>query len=367
MVYSVIQNSETDDKTYIARHRVSKLAVLLFKPCLVLITLSFFYTEVAGQNSFSFLNISSNARLNALGGINVSLFDKDVNLHTVNPALLDSSHQRQVGINYAPYLAQSHFLTLNYAPVFKNATGKSQWGISLQHLNYGRFQGTDAVGNPTNEFSANDFSIGVTNARRINNITFGITAKLVGSVLESYNSMAILTDWGGTFRHPEYDLNFGIVAKNIGFVVKSYGNIKPDIPFDLQLGASFKPAHMPVRFSVTAHHLYVFDIAYNDPALRYTFDNQGNKVPEKISVADKILRHFVVGTEVLIHRNFHLLAGYNHLRHQELTVRSLGGAGGFSFGANIRLKQFGFSLSRSTLTTGKGYFNFSAIWDLPKR
>lgn len=334
---------------------------------LLLIIFSVFGREAFGQNSFSFLNIPNNARLNALGGANVSLFDKDVNLQTINPALLDSSQQRQLGINYSPYLAHSNFLTLNYAPEFKKSSGKSQWGISLQNLNYGSFQGTDAVGNPTTEFSASDFSIGITNARRINNISFGVTAKLVGSVLESYSSLAILTDWGGTFKHPEYDLNFGIVARNIGFVVKSYGSIKPDIPFDLQLGASFKPAHMPVRVSITAHHLYVYDIAYNNPDLHYTFDDQGNKVPQKISVADKILRHFVVGAEILIHKNFHLLAGYNHLRHQELTVSSSGGAGGFSFGGNIRLKQFGFSFSHSTLTSGKGYFTFSALWHLPKR
>ncbi|MBA4854103.1 type IX secretion system protein PorQ [Emticicia sp. BO119] len=326
-----------------------------------------FRIQTFSQNSFSFLTLPNNAHLNALGGINASLFDKDINLHTINPALLDSSQRGQLGINYSPYLAQSNFFTLNYAPIFKNATGKSQWGISLQNLNYGNFQGTDAVGNPTGEFSANDFSLGVTHSRQISNISFGITAKLVGSVLESYNSIAILTDWGGTFRHPNYDLNLGIVARNIGFVVKSYGNIKPDIPFDLQIGASFKPAHMPVRFSVTAHHLYVFDIAYNDPAFNYTFDNQGNKVPEKTSVADKIFRHLVIGTEILIHKNFHLLAGYNHLRRQELTINSLGGAGGFSFGANLRLKQFGFSLSRSVLTTGKGYFTFSALWNLLKK
>jgi hypothetical protein len=346
------------------------LATLFFKSSLSVIFVTAFYflsIDAKGQNSFSFLTLPNNARLSALGRVNASLFDRDINLHTVNPALLDSSQRGQLGINYSPYLAQSNFFTLNYAPKFKNAVGQSQWGISLQNLNYGTFQGTDAVGNPTGEFSANDFSLGVTHSRKINHISFGITAKLVGSVLESYNSMAILTDWGGTFKHPKHDLNFGIVAKNIGFVVKSYGNIKPDIPFDLQIGASFKPAHMPVRFSIAAHHLYVFDIAYNDPAFNYTFDNQGNKVPKKISVADKVLRHLVVGTEILIHKNIHVLAGYNHLRHQELTVGSLGGAGGFSFGANLRIKQFGFSFSHSTLTTGTGYFTFSLLWDLLKR
>ncbi|WP_165372225.1 type IX secretion system protein PorQ [Emticicia agri] len=357
-------DTETETTTYPTWHWALKSATSFFRPFIFFSVICFSGSDANAQNSFSFLTLTNNARLNALGGVNASLFDKDINLHTVNPALLDSSQQGQLGINYSPYLAQSNFFALNYSPKFKKANNKCQWGISLQNLNYGTFQGTDAVGNPTAEFLANDFSLGITHARRINNISFGITARLVGSVLESYNSMAILTDWGGTFNHPEYDLNFGVVAKNIGFVIKSYGNIKHDIPFDLQIGASFKPAHMPVRFSLTAHHLYVFDIAYNDPAFNYTFDNQGNKVPEKISVADKVLRHLVVGTEILIHKNFHLLAGYNHLRHQELTVNSLGGAGGFCFGANLRIKQFGFSFSRSALTTGKGYFTFSVLWAL---
>lgn len=322
-----------------------------------------FCAETNAQNSFSFLTLPNNARISALGGVNVSLSDKDINLHVVNPALLDSSQQGQLAFNYSPYLANSHFFTLNYMPKVKKVKSRSQWGISLQNLNYGTFQGMDALGKPTSEFSANDFSLGISHAMQINTISFGVTTKLVGSVLESYNSMAILTDWGGTFKHPDYDLNFGIVAKNVGFVVKSYGNIRPAVPFDLQMGASFKPEHMPVRFSLTAHHLYLFDIAYNDPTFNYTYDNQGNKIPQKISTADKILRHLVVGTEILVHKNFRLMAGYNHLRHKELAISNLGGAGGFSFGGNMRLKKCGFSFSHATLTSGKGFFTFSAIYD----
>ncbi len=187
------------------------------------------------QNSFSFLNIANNARINALGGVNVSLVDRDVNFFTFNPALLDSSQQGQLGVNFSPYLASSKFISLNYSPKFKQKLNNGTWGIALQNLNYGTFQGTDAVGNVTNDFSANDFSLGVTHSRKINYISFGITAKLVGSVLESYSSVAFLTDWGGTFTHPKHDLSFGIVAKNIGFVLKSYSNIRPEIPFDLQI------------------------------------------------------------------------------------------------------------------------------------
>lgn len=352
------------------RHLELDLGILFFKKDKFL-KLSFgkifaviafvFSFQAQAQNSFSFLNIANNARINALGGVNVSLSDKDVNLFMFNPALLDSSQRGQIGLNYSPYLASTNYLSINYAPNFINKSGNANWAISLQNLHYGTFQGTDALGNLTNEFSANDFSLGLTHSRKINHITFGITGKLVGSVLESYSSVAFLTDWGGTFKHPTQDLSFGIVAKNIGFVLKSYGNIRPEIPFDLQIGATFKPKYMPVRFSLTGHHLYVFDISENN-SIVYTFDSQGNKVLKQTSNADKILRHFVLGTEILIHKNFNLLFGYNHLRRKELIVSSLGGGSGLSFGANLRLKHWGFSVSRSIYSTGKGSTVFSLLW-----
>jgi hypothetical protein len=333
----------------------SKKTYFLLFICMVL------HLKVFAQNSFSFLNIANNARINALGGVNVSLADGDINLFSFNPALLDSSQRGQIGFNYSPYLAQSKFLSLNYSPKNRTETNEGNWGFSLQNLHYGNFQGTDAVGNLTNNFTANDFSLGVTHARKINNISFGITSKLVGSVLESYSSIAFLTDWGGTLKHPKYDLNFGVLAKNVGFVLKKYGNFRPEIPFDLQIGSSFKPMYMPVRFSLTAHHLYVFDIVNNEP-INYIFDSQGNKIEKKASTFDKLFRHLVFGTEILIHQNFHLLLGYNYLRRKELVISSLGGVSGFSFGVNLKLKNWGISASHSVLSAGKGNTVFSIVW-----
>ncbi|MER0441783.1 type IX secretion system protein PorQ [Emticicia sp. W12TSBA100-4] len=318
--------------------------------------------QTFSQNSFSFLNIANNARVNGLGGINVSLTDNDINLFSFNPALLDSANAGQIGLNFSPYLASSKFLTLNYSPKFLQKSKEGNWAVSLQNLSYGTFQGTDAVGNLTNEFSANDFSLGLTYSRRVNHISFGITSKVVASVLENYGSVAFLTDWGGTFKHPEHDLSIGVVAKNIGYVLKTIGAFRPDVPFDLQLGASFKPKYMPVRFSLTGHHLYVFDIAYNDPAFNFTFDEQGNKIPKKISTADKISRHFILSTEILIHKNFNVLLGYNFLRRKELLINGLGGAAGLSFGANLRLKKLDFSISHSIFTSPKGQTSFTLNW-----
>lgn len=311
------------------------------------------------QNSFSFLNMPNQARVNALGGINISVSGQDLNFITSNPALLDSSQRGQIGMSYSPYLAQSNYLTLNYVPQIRS---KGTWAFSLQNLHYGTFQGTDAVGNLTNDFSANDFVLSGVYARKEKYITIGVSAKLVGSVLESYSSIALVTDWGATFQHPVHEFSIGLAAKNVGYVLKSYGTIRPDIPFDLQLGATFKPKYMPVRFSLTGHHLYVYDIVFNNIESNYTFDEKGNKIQKKISTADKISRHFVIGTELLIRKNFNLLFGYNFLRRKELLVNGLGGVAGFSFGASLRIKKIDLCISHAMLTAPKGQTIFSFIW-----
>jgi hypothetical protein len=311
------------------------------------------------QNSFSFLNMPTHARINAIGGVNVSVSGQDLNFITSNPALLDSSQRRQIGLSYSPYLANSNYLTLNYVPQIRS---KGTWAFSLQNLHYGTFQGTDAIGNLTNEFSANDFVLAGVYARKVKYITLGVSAKLVGSVLESYSSIALMTDWGATFRHPVHEFSIGLAAKNIGYVLKSYGAIRPDIPFDLQIGTSFKPKYMPVRFSLTGHHLYIYDIAYNNIESNYTFDEKGNKIQKKISTTDKISRHFVIGAELLIHKNFNLLLGYNFLRRKELLINGLSGAAGFSFGASLRIKKIDFCISHALLSAPKGQTSFSLIW-----
>lgn len=327
---------------------------------LLLILFMFFVAFLSNaQNSFSFLNMPTHARINAIGGVNVSVSGQDLNFITSNPALLDSSQRRQIGLSYSPYLAHSNYLTLNYVPQIRS---KGTWAFSLQNLHYGTFQGTDAVGNLTNDFSANDFVLASVYARKVKYITLGVSAKLVGSVLESYSSIALVTDLGATFRHPIHDFSIGLAAKNIGYVLKSYGTIRPDIPFDLQLGTTFKPKYMPVRFSLTGHHLYVYDIAFNNIESNFIFDEKGNKIQKKISTADNISRHFVLGSELLIHKNFNLLFGYNFLRRKELLINGLGGAFGFSFGASLSIKKFDFCISHAILTTAKGQTTFSLIW-----
>ncbi|MBU1820411.1 MAG: hypothetical protein KKG00_02715, partial [Bacteroidetes bacterium] len=62
----------------------------------------------------------------------------------------------------------------------------------------------------------------------------------------------------------------------------------------------------------------------------------------------------------LIHPNFRLMAGYDHLRRQELRLQTRNSLEGISFGAWLRVKQFEFGYGRAQYTPGLAMHTFSA-------
>ena len=306
-----------------------------------------------GQDSFSFLKIPTPARVAALGGIAVSNTRPEGQFFLQNPALLDSSSHNQLALTFVPCFADTRFYTLQYGLPIKT---KGHWAAGLQYLTYGSFEQTDLTGNAIGTFTANDYALSLTHARTEGNFTLGATLKAVGSSIDTYSAFAVLFDVGGTWRHPEKELIFGLVAKNAGFRLKTYfpGQSAPGLPFDLQAGVTVKPEHLPIRATLTAHHLHRFDIVYNDPALNVTYDLNGNPVPNKITVPEKILRHLSVGLEFLIHRNVNLLAGYNHMRRQESRLATGSGAAGLSFGVGVQAKGFQLTYARALATPTVG-------------
>ena len=67
--------------------------------------------EGAGSSVFHFMGLPASARLNALGGENVSIADGDVSMAYMNPALLTSETDKVLQLNFAYYLAGTMFGT----------------------------------------------------------------------------------------------------------------------------------------------------------------------------------------------------------------------------------------------------------------
>ena len=318
--------------------------------------------QIGGNNSFTFLNIPSNPAISALGGINISKTQRDPNAFLQNPALLDTSENNLLAVNFLPYLGGIKYSSVAFVKSFK----KQPFSIAIQNISYGDFQQTDAIGNILGKFSANDVAITLSHARRQGNITFGGNLKFVNSVIENYRASAILLDFGGIFNHPKRDLAYGIVVKNIGIRLKSFTpNDNPDLPLDVQMGVTFKPKYMPIRFSFTAHHLYKYNITYLDKTI-IKKDLSGNIIESKINPIDNLGSHFVVGAELLLSKNFNILAGYNHLRNRELSQQNASGFSGFSVGFLFKTKIIDLSYSYSGYNTAGNLNSFGLVCDFGK-
>lgn len=302
--------------------------------------------QVGGESTFDFLTVPGTARVTGTGGVNVSSGEGDVNMFLYNPALLTPEAAGYISANYVPYLAGIQYATLAYAHAFDST---SVWAMGLQYMGYGNFEGYDQTGAAAGEFGVSEFAITLGRSHTLGNFTLGVNLKLAAADIASYAATALLMDIGGRFRHPDKDVSIGLTLKNIGVLL---GDFTPEsessLPFDVQLGATFKPEHMPFRFSVTAYNLSKGDIGYFDPA-----GGLGSNKEEPGTV-DKIFRHLVFGMEILLNDNVNLRAGYNHLIRKELRLEQVSGGAGFSLGFMVKVKAFELAYSHAFYHVGGG-------------
>ena len=318
------------------------------------------FAQVGGYSSFDFLTVPVNARVAGVGGVNVSTSDKDVNIIQQNPAVLNSSMNKYMSLNYLPYYGGVSATSLSYAHQIK----KALWGFGMQYLNYGSINSTNASGADQGTFSSNDFMVMATRSHKINYYTLGASVKFAGSQIAGYNAYALMADVGGTFKHPTKDFTIGMVFKNVGYAFKQYTTGTNDaLPFDVQLGTSFKPEHFPIRLSITLDHLQKLNVVYNDTTMKQ-YDINGNPITTKTSLSDEIARHFIIGGEVIISKNFNLRFGYNYERRQELRLTSVSGGAGLSFGVMFRVKAFEIAYTKAYYHVAGGTNFFTVAMDM---
>jgi hypothetical protein len=302
--------------------------------------------QLGGQRSFEFLNVPANARLAALGGVNASLADRDVNFFYSNPALVSDSLQGFGAATWQFYVADIGQASFVYAHSFKRI-GTLSFGV--QHLSLGTIKSYDATGFELGEFKSGETALVISKSHQVSAFRLGANLKAVFSNVAGYRASALMLDLGGTFVHPEQNLTIGIVLKNMGFLLSDYSETSATtLPFDVQVGATYKPEHMPIRFSATAYNLTRTDLPYDDPS-----DD------EEAGTLNKVLRRFNLGIEILFHRNVNVMVGYNYNTHQELKLTNGGAGAGISFGFSARIKSVEFVFSRGGYVAGAAGYTFT--------
>lgn len=321
-----------------------------------------------GQAAFEYLRFANSPHISALGGISVAMPTNDIAFALQNPSLMRPGLHNQLGLNYNAYYASISVMNLQYG--YHSEKLNTSFALGVQSLNYGKMTVTDASGNVYGDFTPVDYAISLVASRQYNeHWRYGGTLKYAGSSLFDKKSSAILADVGVNYYDTASMLDIGIVAKNMGVTVKRYtpGVVEP-LPFDLQIGISKRFKHIPLRLFTTIHHLYEWDIRYDDPAMKVqsTLIGADTNSKEKSYFADKLFRHFIFGTELTIAKRLTLTVAYNHLRRGELAMAEKKGAAGFSFGAGIDLNKFQVHYARSYYHIAGAYNEFGLNMSLNK-
>ncbi len=299
-----------------------------------------------GGDSFRFVEVPSFARLTGLGGYLVSQPGEDVNLVLTNPGQSTDSLNGMLSVSYQDYLADVSKIQFAYQRSFGNA---GDWFVAVDHIGYGTIEGYDDSGQPDGEYKSGESMFLIGTSHQVGMFRLGASLKFMTSSIAGFNANAMALDVGGTFRHPEKDLSVGLVFQNVGFILSDFDEgIDTEMPFNVQTGVSFKPEYMPLRF-----HFTMFDLF-----------NWGN-IPgeDEPGVAEEILGHLNVGTELLLHRNIEVRLGYNHGRRQDLRVNGAGGGSGFSYGLVFKSRVFSFAYSRGGYHVAGGANNFTLTLD----
>jgi hypothetical protein len=303
--------------------------------------------QLGGRTVFPFLDLPPSAHLAALGGMNPSTRTDDPSMLYGNPALLNPDMDGRLALSYVGYVADIKQSTAAY--VF-NTEKLGRMGIGVTYLNYGSFESYDAAGNSLGTFGVNEYTVGLSDAYTKGKFTFGATAKLAVSSIAGSRSLAGVADAGVVYKHPTPDFTAGLVVKNAGYQFITYpGSDRGRLPLDVQIGATVKPEHMPVRFSLTAHHLQQWDIQYLDPNTRGTLDASGVEKKPTRSFGDNLARHFTASAALVLGQGLQLRVGYNHLQRRELRLENTSGSAGLSFGAMVKISGFQLDYTYATL------------------
>ncbi|MBS0011115.1 MAG: type IX secretion system protein PorQ [Bacteroidales bacterium] len=311
------------------------------------------YSQTGGDKVYEFLNLSPNAYVSALGGLNISTFSNDPSMALFNPALSGPLSSGTLSMNYVNYIAGINYGSLMYSH-HTDSTGSFAAGIN--YLNYGRLTRADEAGNINGYFKASEYALNIIYSRQIDSsFSLGANIKPIISQLESYISLGIAMDIGAAWQSSDGLVNAGLSIRNMGLQLTSYTGRREKLPFEIMAGISAGLKHAPFRFSLTARHMEKYKMLYD------ASEQDGQSYSKTEEAAQNIMRHLIFGVEILPTENFYIAAGFNYKRRKELMFENKTSTVGLSLGAGIKTTSVDISISRARYHLAAASTNFSIL------
>lgn len=328
--------------------------VLFLVSCVFCLTSLTTYSQIGGNSTYQFLDLTNSARIQGIGGDFLPVKDNDISLALSNPSIISKELDNNMALNFINYFSDVKIGNISYSKTF-NTLGS--FCANVQYANYGTFTETDPTGQNIGNFTANEEAVSIGWGRQLDSLfSIGANIKSIFSNLYTYRSFGLAVDVAGTYVSPDKFFTATLIAKNIGRQITTYtdGVIEP-LPLEMQVGISKTFEHVPLKFIILYNHIEQFNLSYNDPNNPdVTTDPITGLVTEKSNISkglDKLMRHFVFGLEFIPLQYFNLQFGYNYQRRQELGLISKMSLTGFSGGIGVKISKFkiNYSLSKYSL------------------
>ncbi len=321
----------------------------IFTLALFVMSATITIAQSGGGGVFQFLSLYNSPRNGALGSNFLSVNDDDLQLTITNPALIGDYVHNRVSLSFVDYYAGINYGYAAYGRTFEK---QGNFVASLQYVNYGKITRTDAQGIEYDDFSIGEYAFNVGWGKKLSERwTLGINAKFVYSAYDAWNSFGFVSDLAVNYNYQEKLFSSSLILRNIGRQFTTFANEVEPVPFTIQLALSKKLEKAPFRFHLVFDHLNKWNLFFEDPNdpdfIPDSFTGEVSGKSKSKIFQENLLRHVIVGVEVLPVKAFSLQVSYNYKRRKELAVSGKGGIVGFGFGFSFKYKRFQFNYARS--------------------
>ncbi|MCD7973916.1 MAG: type IX secretion system protein PorQ [Candidatus Azobacteroides sp.] len=313
----------------------------------------------SGEHTFKFITLSTSSHINALGGNNISIIEKDISLIYQNPALMGPELDKHMNFNFTSYMDGIKLGSVTFG---KRLSNRSAWAVGMHYMDYGKFLETTPDNTIIGEFSAQDLALtGFYSYDFSERLRGAFAIKGIYSAYTEYTSFALGVDLGLNYYNVDNGFSGSIVFKNLGGQLVKYHETYEKMPWDIQIGISQKLEHAPFRFSITAQHLNKWDLT---SIADYETDAEGNMTEIKDNFGTTVLKHLIFGVDLIPSDNFYIAVGYNYKRKADLSLEEQRGLTGFTGGAGIKVNSFRAGFSVSQMHVGNLSYTFSISTNL---
>ncbi|MBK7093541.1 MAG: PorV/PorQ family protein [Saprospiraceae bacterium] len=183
------------------------------------------FGQVGTTNTYKFLNISSSARISALGNNIVSIDDDDISLTNENPAVLKDEMIRSLSLSHKFFFIGISSQNLDYG--FKIGKINLPFHAGIQFMNYGQADMADIYGDISGTVSGSDlaFLLGAS-YKLYENLNLGLNTRFIYSNIGPYNSFGMTVDLGAMYHLKGKNFDIGFVIKNLGGTIDPYADEK---------------------------------------------------------------------------------------------------------------------------------------------